>query len=90
MRTGLEDTAEDVLKTLVHNLKVGILKVVDLGPKALVSDNPKECPPVAAFETNMALLRTFEKEFDNRGLDFHAVEPNIREIYAMWRAARPD
>lgn len=88
MRTGLEDSSEEVLVILVHNLKVGILKVVDLGPAALVSDNPKECPPAAAFETNMALLRTFEKEFDNRGIDFHAVKPDIRQIYRMWREAR--
>ncbi len=88
MRTGLEDTSEEALVILVHNLKVGILKVVDLGPNALVSDNPKECPPAAAFETNMAILQAFEAECHRRGTDFDAIEPNIREIQDMWLDAR--
>mgnify|MGYP001571218680 CR=1 FL=1 len=88
MKTGLEDTSEEALHILVHNLKVGILKVVDLGPAALVSDNPKECPPAAAFETNMAILMCFEAECHRRGTDFDAIQPDIREIQDMWLEAR--
>lgn len=88
MKTGLEDTSEEALHILVHNLKVGILKVVDLGPAALISDNPKECPPAAAFETNMMILQCFEAECLRRGTDFDAIEPDIREIQDAWLEVR--
>lgn len=88
MRTGHEDLSEEMIRILVHNLKVGVLKVVDLGPNALISNNPKECPPVAAFETNMAILQSFEAECLKRGIDFDAIQPNIRQIEDMWLEAR--
>ncbi|QQO39875.1 hypothetical protein SEA_BELFORT_222 [Streptomyces phage Belfort] len=88
MRTGLENTKQETLEILITNLKSGVLKVIDMGPAALVSDNPKECPPAAAFETNMMILQAFEAECLRRGIDFDSIGPNIREVEDRWLEAR--
>lgn len=70
MATGLENTPENTLRTLVSNLKSGAMRVIDMGDAALISTNPKECPPAAAFQLNMTLLSMLEREFSRRDLDF--------------------
>lgn len=88
MRTGLEHTNEETLIKIVGNLKSGVLAVVNMGPDALVSTNPKECPPAAAFETNLMILQAFEAECLRRGIDYDGIAPDIREIEDMWLEAR--
>lgn len=70
MSTGFENTSEETMRALVNNLKSGAHNVLAMGDKALVSTNPKECPPAAAFQLNMTLLSMFEVEFNRRGFDF--------------------
>lgn len=89
MRTGLENTSEETLKGLVRNLKSGAMRVVEMGPAALVSHSVKECPPAAAFEMNLTMLSMFEAEFLRRGMDFDGfIGPQFREIIDMWLKAR--
>lgn len=88
MRSGLENTTESALIKIIGNLKSGVFSVVNMGPAALVSDNPKECPPVAAFETNLTILQAFKRECLRRGMDYDAIAPDIREIERMWLNAR--
>lgn len=87
MRNALEDKSDDVLRTLVGNLKRGALNVVNMGDRALVSDNPKECPPAAGFWLNMVMITMFEKEFLRRGLNFDGfIGEEFRAIIDMWNA----
>lgn len=88
MRTGLENASDSTIVTIVGNLKSGVLEVVNMGPKALVSDNPKECPPAAAFETNLMILQAFQAECLRRGINYDKIRPDIREIEDMWLNAR--
>lgn len=88
MRTGLENKSDAVIIHIVGNLKSGVLEVVNMGSKALTSDKPKECPPAAAFETNLMILQSFQAECLRRGLDYDNIQPDIREIEDMWLEAR--
>ena len=89
MRSGLEHVSDKAIETFVTNLKSGVLEVVDMGPKALVGNpDKKECPPCAAFETNLGMLQAFQAECLRRGLDYDTIGPDIREIEDMWLQAR--
>jgi hypothetical protein len=85
MSTGFENTSEETMRTLINNLKSGALRVIEMGPDALVSHGPKECPPAAAFRLNMTLLSMFEAEFLRRDLDFDGlIGQEFRAIMDMW------
>lgn len=87
MKTGLEHISNDAVATFIRNLKAGVLEVVNMGDKAFVSDpNKKECPPVAAFQLNLALLEMFQAEALRRGMDYDSIGPDIRKIEEMWIA----
>ena len=78
------------LAKLVHNLKNGILQVLDMTPEQMHKGNleKKECPPTAAFQVNIAGLVAFEREIRRRGLDpadpifGPDIVPEIAEIWA--------
>lgn len=87
MKNYLEDKTDDVLRTLVGNLKRGAFEIIEMGDAALVSRSSKECPPAAAFWLNLLMATMFEREFLRRGLDFDGfVGEEFRAIMDMWNA----
>lgn len=65
-----ETMPEHVLESIVHGLKKGMMRVIDMDAETrTTSKDEKSCPPEASFQFNFLLLQRAEKEIMRRGFD---------------------
>jgi hypothetical protein len=88
MNTGLEKYSDSVIKTIIRNLKSGIIHAVTMSEEEFHATDGHAAPPAQAVQLNFMMLEIFQAEAFSRTMDYYSIGPDTREIEDKWLEAR--
>lgn len=88
MSTGFETTSDNVLKTLLTNLRSGLKNVFDMSDEEMLSGDGKNVPPIQAAQLNFTLIHMIREEADRRGLNCDSFGPDTKALEDAWLVER--
>lgn len=84
MKTGFETKSDDVLKTILTNLRSGLQNVLNMSAEEMFVGDGKNVPPSQAAQLNFTLIHMIREEASRRGINCDSFGPDTKAIEDAW------